>query len=65
MKDLVQENVKEIRIPPEGDAVLVSNPHGLARALGVVHSFGDPEGSRTIPDYLIFLFLLGTAHSKG
>ena len=45
-KDLIRENVKEIRIPKEGDAVLVADPDGLARALGV-HSFGDPEGSRT------------------
>ncbi|GEM_PF-3795560 len=45
-KDLTRENIKEIRIPKDGDAVLVADPDGLARALGV-HSFGDPEGSRT------------------
>ena len=41
-KDLLAENIKEIRIPRVGDAVLVANPDGLARALGV-HTFGDPE----------------------
>jgi len=54
------ENVKEIRIPREGDAVLVANPDGLARALGV-HTFGDPEGSRqksTIPIVRIQIELL-------
>ena len=41
-----QENVKEVRIPPEGDADFVSAPDGFARLFGV-HSNGDPEGSRT------------------
>ena len=45
-KQVVQENVKEVRIPPEGDAELVSAPDGFARLFGV-HSNGDPEGSRT------------------
>lgn len=45
-KELVNQQVKEIRIPREGDAVLVTEPDGLAYLLGV-HKNGDPEGSRT------------------
>ena len=34
-RELVREQIKEIRIPEEGDAVLVSEQDGLSRLLAV------------------------------
>ena len=45
-RSLLQENISEVSIPKNGNALLEANPAGLFKTAGVLLN-GDPEGSRT------------------